>query len=288
MSMAATVEAACPPASYARADLLALRARGFRVDDDEIRASLALALLDCLEDPDPDVRDGVAFEGLATWMRSGQLSSATAVRVLDRLLPRVAPDDPDPRGFARPFAVLVLAEVARMDRLEPFMSDEQLRTLVDASVQFLRGVRDYRGFDEREGWRHGVAHGADLMLQLSLIPRVGKEALDRILSALASQIAPDVGHFYVYGEPERLARAVYYAASRDLYSEDDWTRWFGSVTDPAPLSDWSEAFGSDAGLAKRHDTAAFLMAMYLLVGEGGGDFSARLLPGLREAIRQVP
>ena len=28
-------------------------------------------------------------------------------------------------------------------------------------------VRDYRGFDAKQGWRHGVAHGADLLLQLS-------------------------------------------------------------------------------------------------------------------------
>ncbi|MGD8287076.1 MAG: DUF2785 domain-containing protein [Gemmatimonadota bacterium] len=287
-STPATARAACPPDSYARADLLALKARDFQVDDDEMRASLALALLDCLEDPDPALRDGVAFEALSTWMRNDLLSSATAGRILDRLLPHIAPEYPDSRGFTRPFAALALAEVARMDRLTPFLTDAQLDGMVAASVRYLPSVDDYRGFDERDGWRHGVAHGADLLLQLSLNARVGEEGLERILSALASQVAPRREHFYVYGEPERLARVVYYAASRGLRSEADWTRWLGDLTQPAPLADWSEAFQSEAGLAKRHNTAAFLTALYLLVREGDDDFSELLLPGLQEAVRRVP
>lgn len=287
-ALASTAEAACPPDSYARADLLALKARDFQVDDAEIRSSLALSLLDCLEDPDPAVRDGVAFEALATWMRGGLLSSTTAVRILERLQPRIAPDYADPRGFARPFAALALAEVARMDRIEPFMTEGQRDGLLDASARFLRSVDDYRGFDDREGWRHGVAHGADLVLQLALNPLVDKDGLDRILAAIASQIVPGEEHFYVYGEPERLARAVYYAASRGLHSGDEWSAWLEDVTGPAPLSDWSDAFRSNAGLAKRHDTAAFLMALYLLVNEGAAEVADRMGPGLEEAIRRVP
>lgn len=279
---------ACPPASFTRGDLLELKERAFAIGNSSTRDALALALLDCLGDPDPVLRDGVAFEALSTWMGSGQVSKRVAGQIFGVLLPRLAPDYPDPRGFVRPFSALVLVEVARMDRLDPFLDDGQLNGLVAAGTGFLEGVEDYRGFDEREGWRHAVAHGADLMLQLSLNPRVGPEQLDRILSAVASQVGPAGEHFYVYGEPERLAQAAYYVASRGLVTEESWTRWLSAVSDPAPLTDWSEAFASQVGLAKRHNTAAFLLALYLMANEGGDAFAERLRPGLTEAIRRVP
>lgn len=280
--------AACPPSAFTRADLLALKEGGFVVSDPAARESLALSLLACLGDPDPTLRDGVAFEGLATWMRAGQLSSGAASAVLDSLLPRIGPGSPDPEGFERPFSALVLSEVARMDRVTPFLPSERREALVDGAIGFLSSVDDHRGFDEREGWRHGVAHGADLVLQLSLNPGVDEHGLLGLLDAIATQIAPASGHFYVYGEPERLARAVFWLASRDVVSEAAWSEWFSRVADPTPLPTWDAAFRSQVGLAKRHDTAAFLLALHLLVSEDGSAFTARVTPGLEDAIRRVP
>ena len=39
------------------------------------------------------------------------------------------------------------------------------------------GREAHHGYDEREGWRHGVAHGADLLLQLSMDKRVDGAAV---------------------------------------------------------------------------------------------------------------
>jgi hypothetical protein len=112
-------------------------------------------------------------------------------------------------------------------------------------------VRDYRGFDEREGWRHGVAHGADFALQLALNPALDRAALDRLLGAIASQVVPRGGHFYVYGEPERLAAPVLYIGKRNLHDVDEWRKWFAALAEPKPLASWRDAFKSQAGLAKR-------------------------------------
>ena len=177
----------CAPAGMSREQLLELKSHEFAVGDDGRRQSLALALLACLGSPDPQLRDGVAFEALSTWMRGKQLSAATVGTILDRLQPQLAPAYPDPAGVQRPFAVLVLAEVVRFDRVEPFMTEQQFQQLVDAGTRYLQSVNDYRGFDEREGWRHGVAHASDLMLQLAVNPRTSKARLDQMLAAIASQ-----------------------------------------------------------------------------------------------------
>jgi hypothetical protein len=147
--------AACPPTGMSRQQLVDLQAQEFAVADDARRQALALDLVPCLGSADSTLRDKIAFEALAAWMRGKQLTAMTVGAVRDRLLPQLAPDFPDPTGFQQPFAVLVMAEVVRVDRVDPVMNDQQLRQLVDASTRYLQAVRDYRGFDEREGWRHG-------------------------------------------------------------------------------------------------------------------------------------
>ena len=125
-------------------------------------------------------------------------------------------------------------------------------------------------------------------MQLALNPGVDAAGLGRLLGALATQVAPRGEHFYIYGEPERLSRATFWLASRELVSEADWNEWFARITDPDPLPTWDAAFQSQAGLAKRHNTAAFLLALHLLVSEDGSGSTARLAPGLEDAIRRVP
>ena len=234
---------ACPPTGMSRQQLVDLQAHEFAIADSARRQALALDLVPCLGSADPALRDKIAFEALAAWMRGKQLTATTVGAIRDRLLPQLAPDFPDPTGFLQPFAVLVMAEVVRVDRVDAFMTDQQLQQLVDASTRYLHAVRDYRGFDEREGWRHGVAHSSDLMLQLAVNPRTTKAQLDQMLGAIASQIVPANEHFYVYGEGNRLAQAVFYIAKRKLHTADEWRKWFEQVAAPAPLAKWANEIG---------------------------------------------
>jgi hypothetical protein len=282
-----TIGQTCPPAAMSREQLLELKAHEFAVADANRRQSLALDLVACLGSTDPTVRDEIAFEALAAWMRDKKLSAATVNTLLERLLPQLAPGYPDPAGVLQPFATLVLAEVARFDRVEPFMTDRQLQQLVDAGTRYLQSVRDYRGFDEREGWRHGLPHSCDLMLQLAVNTRTSKAQLDQMLAAIAKQVAPAGEHFYIYGEGDRLAQAVFYIASRKMHTADEWRKWFEQVAAPAPLANWRDAYTSQHGLAKHHNTMAFLTTLYLYVRESGAEFQAVVLPSLVAAIKPL-
>lgn len=196
-------------------------------------------------------------------------------------------DDPD--GFARPFAALTLAEIARVDRLRPFLDPAARDALLRAAVDYERGIRDRRGFDPVQGWRHGVAHGADLLLQLALNPALEREALDRIVAAVSAQIAPPGEHFYVYGESERLARPIFHAARRGLQDAAHWHAWLATLASLAPLQSWDDALGTQAGLARRHNTQAFVQVLYVMVRESvDAELQQRLLPGLVDALKRLP
>lgn len=280
--------APCAPAGASRADLDALRATGFEVADAARRQALALGLIDCLGDPDPAVRDGIAFAALEHWLRADQVLLETRRAMFPRLMAAAEPGAPDENGVHRPFAILVLSEIARTDRLQPWMDEAGRRQLLDLAADYLSTLRDYRGFDPRDGWRHGIAHGSDLVTQLVLNPAFGKRDVDRLMAAVAFQVMPPVEHAYVEGEPERLARAVLYAAQRGLHDADEWQAWLARLMEAPPGLPWSETYSRREILVRRHNLAAFLYALYVNVREGEQPGFAVLLPGLQEALRELP
>lgn len=101
------------------------------------------ALADCLSDPNPAVRDAIAFEGLSALLRSGNVEVATLRGLRDRLLVTVRQGGP---ALQTSFSVLTLAEVARTDRVKPWMSDAEREAMVQAAAGFLSSVTDYRAF----------------------------------------------------------------------------------------------------------------------------------------------
>ncbi len=132
----------CPPKGYGKQQLQELQAAQFKSLQAAQRDPFALALLPCMGASDPVLRDEIAFESLSALMRSQQLSTQAAIGILQRLQPQLAADFKDPAGFIKPFAALTLAEVARMDRIERFLSEEQWSALVRQATSYVSGVRD--------------------------------------------------------------------------------------------------------------------------------------------------
>lgn len=281
-----TAWAACPPEGYSRQDLLDMRAAGFEVEPAQ-RDALAVALLGCLADPDPAIRDGVVYEGLTTWLRAASLSAPTIETLDDRLVADLS-SDADANGFLQPFAALVLSEVARTDRVGTVEFSPQRRAqLVDAASAFMRNISDYRGFSDQEGWRHSVAHGSDLVLQLVLNENVDAGQVEALVSATLSQVAPTGSVAYIHGESSRLARAVFYAHSRDVIEQARWQAWLDEVIDPAPLEAWGDAFSSEAGLAQRHNTLSFLVALHVYASAAESESAAAFAEQVMDALKKI-
>jgi hypothetical protein len=284
--LTSAAQAACPPPAYSKEDLLEIRQAGFEMADDAQRNALALSLLDCVGDPDAQLRDGVAFEGISSWLRAEKLDAETYFALYLGLLEQLD-KQPDVAGFRQPFAALILSEVARADRIQMQLSEEQRDRLVNSAADYLASVRDYRGFSKTEGWRHGVAHGADLALQLVLNPTVNEGQVKTLLEAVAAQLAPIGDVFYIYGEPSRLARVVFYSHQRGLLDNAYWQAWFDGVASPQPMLAWSEAFASQPGLAKRHNVLAFLQVMHLNSSLADNEKAAELDLLVMSALRKV-
>ena len=284
-----SAQAACPPEGWTAPQLQELRDSGFKLEDAARRDELALGLLDCLGDADPVLRDGTAFEGLSRWMREKSLAPETLAALRERLQYELNAPPEDELGVRQPFVALVLSEVARTDRVEPWLTPEQRASLVTDAAAYLAGVRDYRGDIDGQGWRPGVAHGSDVALQLAVNPAIDRDQLDKLLAAVKAQVVAADGHAYIHGEPGRLARVVFFAAQRDLHDKAHWDAWLKEIANPGPLEAWGNAFQSEAGLARLHDTRSFLHALLALsVRSEDAALRDRIQPGVVAALATIP
>jgi hypothetical protein len=244
----------------------------------------AIALLPCLASLDPQLRDDIAFEQLAAWARDAKLEAATLQRLRAELV-AVLDAKPDAAGVHQPFAVLTLAEVARADRLKPFMTTEQRAELVERAARFLSGVRDYRGLIAGEGWRHGVAHGADLALQLGMNQALSAAQRQALLDAVSSQVLADHRHAYRYGEGQRLARAALQLQLRLQPEEAAVQAWLDRLLQPLKTAKaWDETTLTDL-----HNLREFLwplLAGVLDVADAAQ--RERLQAPLQKTLRRLP
>ena len=283
----AQAQGACLNDRYDRTFFDTLKGTNFTPLESVSDNSLSLLLAECLGDPDLTLRDGIAYEGLAALLRQGRVSQAGIRRLFDKCAGFLH-DEEDKGGFLHPFAALCLAEVARTDRITPHFSDEERANFTTLATDYLKSITDYRAFDKIEGWRHGVAHSADVLMQLSLNDKISVELRRQMLAAIATQVSP-FEHFYNYGEPARLARPVLFIAMQGTIAEDEWMKWLTDISKPRPeISSWDDAFSSQAGLAKRHNLTAFLSALHLNATSSDNENVKALMPGLTAAIRELP
>jgi len=265
-----------------------LKLNNFEINDQHEKQNVAINLSYCLNNPDPDIRDGIAYQAISKWARDDQLSVHSLNTLFDRLLKILSAPNKDPLNFEQPFAALVLAEVVRVDRIKPYLKAEQRQNVVETTYNYMSNIDDYRGFNNEDGWRHAVAHTADLVLQLSLNDQLNKQQLDLLAETLKSQVIAHKNHSYTFGEPRRLAIATVYLFLNDEFTKSEWREWLQPFSEPTPLKNWQEAFKTEAGLAKLHNTRAFLQALYALVGESKNEQLIMMKNDIVNALKQLP
>lgn len=279
----ATETVACAYAETSRESLTSWRGAGFETKTPD---QTAIDLASCLGDTDPFLRDKIGYEGLTATLRAGDVSETTRRALIDSLSAGLQADDP--HGVRAPFSALGLAELARTDRVEAFLTEAERDNLAATAAIYLATVQDYRAFSDSEGWRHGVAHGADFAMQLALNPKTSKDALISLRSAIATQIIPTRGHAYTHGEPERLARPILFIAARGELSEESWHDWLETLADPRPLASWNDAFGSERALIDLHNLKAFVQSLYINASLSQNPNLEPLATSALELLRTLP
>jgi hypothetical protein len=195
-------------------DWAQVREAGFAVPEGRPLGELVAELAAMLRSPDPVVRDRQAYSTLATWIQRGVLSERELRELGDEMVPRFG----DAELQARTFAPLILDAIVSSGVFEPGW--------VRPFERWYVAEQDLRGYDEKLGWLHAVAHGADLLGTLGLHPAV--EPVQMLRLGIGRLLTPTQ---YVLRdmEDDRLGYALAATLTRDDLTGSDAVDWL----DPA-------------------------------------------------------
>ena len=185
----------------------------FAVPEGADHDGLAQELAEALADPNPEVRDGSAYSVLANWVERGVLD-----RQLRWLGDLMADRFADPRVQARTFAPLVLSWVINRGGFE--------ERWAQVFEQWYLAETDLRGYDERLGWLHAVAHGADLLGVLGRDERISPE---RMLELAARRMVADTEFVWRDQEDDRLGHAIALTLCRSSLTATRSVSWLDLV-----------------------------------------------------------
>ncbi|MDC8832456.1 DUF2785 domain-containing protein [Alteromonas gilva] len=243
----------------------------------------------CLADPDPRLRDGIGYEGVMALFRNSQLGKAQQLAFFERLTTDLTTLTNDEHGVFLPFVVLAYSEVVRADRIVSYLSESQRQRALNAIAGYITQMQDYRGFDADTGWRHGVAHSADVLLQLALNPQLSGAQHEQIGQIIGQALQPNIRqHFYIYDEPGRLARAFAYNLLSPKVNIETWQQWLAQHSSAYGYPGWQAVFQSQDGLAQRHNKKAFFQALYATIAASEQERLVALLPSLQAALKRIP
>ncbi|KRB72791.1 hypothetical protein ASE01_22380 [Nocardioides sp. Root190] len=173
-------------------------------------ADLTADLTRMLGDPDPQVRDGVAYPFLATWTEHGvydDLLTGLGDGMCAGLEVGLGERDTD-SVFRRSFSALVLAECIDRDTRVRRQPPSRILQWGDRLAAWWIRERDLRGFVPGKGWAHAAAHGADALGALARSPHFGVTELTVLLDVVADRVLDVDTPLLVHGEPDRIAHAV--------------------------------------------------------------------------------
>jgi hypothetical protein len=245
-----------------------VKADGFAVPAGEAPLSLIQELNAGLGSPDPEVRDGFGYLIPAAWIYDKKLLAPSDLRVLLKewtanLRSGIGETATD-SVLRRSFSALNLSVLAAYDLQSPFLSPEEFEALLADALAYLRDERDVRGYDPPVGWRHSCAHTADLLKFLGRSPRLRHADQPRILDAVFAKVTRLGDPVYVWGEDERLARAILSLVRRkdfDPLLADGWLSGFADLHQKA----WQGELPDPALLAADRNAANLLKSLHALV-----------------------
>ncbi|MCW2787255.1 MAG: hypothetical protein JWP74_3772 [Marmoricola sp.] len=210
-------------------------AGGLKVPPDRSLVEMTEELTRMLGDPDPDIRDGIAFPTMATWIDEG---------VYDDLLIGLGDGmchglevglglSHDDTVFRRSFSALILAECIDRSTVTGLAGPDVVMRWGDKVMGWLSREQDLRGFVPGYGWAHALAHGADALGALARSPYLGRLELTVILDVIADRLLAPTEEHFVCGEDDRLAFATMHLLRRNVLGLDVLEPWVARVASAA-------------------------------------------------------
>jgi Protein of unknown function (DUF2785) len=205
-------------------DWSAIIAADFAIPASGALPELTGELLDALCSPDPALRDEQAYPVLTAWIVAGHLDDQLS-ELGDRVIRLLA----HPQIQARTFAALILAALVHRDTAAAVLDTPAVLRWRDDFADWWLAETDLRGWDEERGWLHAMAHGADVIGELGLSPRLDGDTLAGLLDLTCARLLAPTSYVLAHQEDDRVALAMATVLTRPELPEAAATGWLSAV-----------------------------------------------------------
>ncbi|MFM0795173.1 DUF2785 domain-containing protein [Streptococcus suis] len=192
-------------------------------------------LLENIGHPDPTIRDELVYASFCHIFLDGLITREQAQELLQ--------DSQDTKPFSlesstlkRSFACLLYCLLLSVDNdSEPiyhaFLNEEDCELLFQQALDYLTIEIDWSGFDEKLGWIHTAAHGADFLLAASCHEQFPDEKSKAVWQTIVTCLTKQSKVFSA-GEEIRLAQIPVYLLLNEKASSQELTEWISKLDFP--------------------------------------------------------
>lgn len=192
-------------------------------------------LLENIGHPDPAIRDELVYASFCHIFLEGLITREQAQSLL-QFSQETKPFSPEGSTQKRSFICLLYCLLLYVDN-EPesiyhaFLSTNDRELLFQQALDYLAIENDWSGYDEKLGWIHTVAHGADFLLAASCHEQFSNEKSKEVWQAILTCLTKQSKVFSA-GEEIRLAQIPVYLLLNEKVSSQELTEWMNELDFP--------------------------------------------------------
>lgn len=192
-------------------------------------------LLENIGHPDSDIRDKLVYATFCNILLNGLITREQAQELL-KGSQDTKPFSKEAPTLKRSFTCLLYCLLLSVDNdqdseYSAFLSTDDRELLFQQALNYLTIENDWSGYDEKLGWIHTAAHGADFLLAASCHEQFpaekSKEVWQTIVTCLTKQ-----SKVFSAGEEIRLAQIPVYLLLNEKVSGQELTEWISKLDFP--------------------------------------------------------
>ncbi len=192
-------------------------------------------LLDNIDHPNPAIRDELVYASFCHIFLDNLVTREQAQSLL-QFSQETNPLSLESSTLKRSFTCLLYCLLLSVDNNQDseysaFLSTKDRELLFQQALDYLTIENDWSGYDEKLGWIHTAAHGADFLLATSCHNQFpaekSKEVWQTIITCLNKQ-----NQVFSAGEEIRLAQIPVYLLLNKKVSGQELTEWISKLDFP--------------------------------------------------------
>ncbi len=187
-------------------------------------------------DPDSHIRDDIVYPAFAHLLHDNHFTKEELREITDRLmteeyLTRDMTNVDADSVLTRSFTTLQIAILIFVHRRDGLFDADTIKRYFQYYLAYFKKETVLDGYDPKVGWKHAIAHAADLFHQFAQVNELDGGELLAMLDAIRDKLCVD-DHLFASDEDERMTSAIVAAIDRHLIDEDDLLQWLKAL-DPA-------------------------------------------------------